>query len=138
MLRLNAQQVKSMKIKAVSQWVEDNVASRSLVGSVSFGILSDMTSAEDHVTGLDAESVEEKVIDLIVTRRTKKNPQKWVVKKHGSQVDELDQLKLKIIVLHDDRDEEIHMTRPIGFRLLQICFQLMIELSEHLHEVHVA
>ena len=60
--------------------MEDDVPLRSLVGSVSFGISSDMTSAEDHVTGLEAESVEEKVIDLIVTRRTKKNPQKWVVK----------------------------------------------------------
>ena len=37
------------------------------------------------------------------------------MKKRGSQVDELDHLKLKTIVLHDDRAEEIRMTRPVGF-----------------------
>ena len=53
--------------------------------------------------------VKEKV-DFIAGRRTKKNSQKWVVKKCGSQVGELDQLKLKTVVLYDYRDEEIHMT----------------------------
>jgi len=37
------------------------------------------------------------------------------VKKHESQADELGQLKLKIVILHDDRDDEIHMTQPVGF-----------------------
>ena len=37
------------------------------------------------------------------------------MKKHESQVGELDQLKLKIVVFHDDHDEEIHMSQPIGF-----------------------
>jgi len=37
------------------------------------------------------------------------------VKKHESHVDKLDQLKLKIVVLHDDRDEEIHMSQPVEF-----------------------
>ena len=42
------------------------------------------------------------------------NPRKWV-KKHEYQVDELDQLKLKTVVLYDDRGEEIHMTQPVEF-----------------------
>jgi len=33
---------------------------------------------------------------------------------HKSQVGE-DQLKLKIIVLYDDSDKEIHTTQPVGF-----------------------
>jgi len=37
------------------------------------------------------------------------------VKKREFQVGELDQLKLKTVVLHDDRDKEIHMTQPAGF-----------------------
>jgi len=37
------------------------------------------------------------------------------MKKHGSQVAELDQLKLKVIILHDDIGKEIHMTQPVGF-----------------------
>ena len=61
----------------------------------------------------DAERVEEKIVDLITTKRTKKNPQKWIVKKHESQVGKLNQLKLKIVVLHDDHDDEIHMTQPV-------------------------
>jgi len=42
------------------------------------------------------------------------NSRKWV-KKHESQVCELDQLKLKTIILCDDHDEEIHMTQPVGY-----------------------
>ena len=41
------------------------------------------------------------------------------MKKRRSHVDELDQLKLKIGVLHDDHDEKIYMTLPIGF-IMQI------------------
>jgi len=37
------------------------------------------------------------------------------VKKRESQVGELDQLKLKIVVFHGDRNEEVHMTHPIEF-----------------------
>jgi len=37
------------------------------------------------------------------------------VKKHESQVGKLDQLKLKTIILHDDCDDEIHITQPVGF-----------------------
>ena len=74
-----------------------------------------MTRGRDHVAGLDAEHVEQKVVYLIAARRTKKNPQKSIMKKRVSQVDELDKLQLKTILLHDDRDEEIHMTQLVGF-----------------------
>ena len=72
-----------------------------------------MTPSGNHIAGLDAEYVEEKIVGLITTRRTKKHSQKWVVKKRGFQVGELDQLKLKVIAFHDDRDEEIHMTQLV-------------------------
>ena len=82
----------------------------SPVGSVSIGISTDVTPDGDRVVILNAEQV-----NLIAAKRTKKNPQKWVVKKHGSQVGELNQLKLKTVILHNDRDGEIHMTQPVGF-----------------------
>ena len=37
------------------------------------------------------------------------------MKKHGSQVGELDKLKLKTVILHDDCNVEIHMTKPDEF-----------------------
>jgi len=55
------------------------------------------------------------MLNMIAVKRTKKNSQKWVVKKRESQHGELDQLKLKIIVLHGGRDGEIHMTQTVGF-----------------------
>ena len=66
--------------------VEDDATSRSPVDSVSFGILPDVIPGGDHVVGLDVEHVEEKVVDLVAVRRTKKNPQNWVFKKYGSQL----------------------------------------------------
>ena len=74
-----------------------------------------MTQGGDHVTSLVAEHVEEKVVNLIAFKRTKKNLQKWIVKNRGSQVGEFDQLKLETVLLHDDLDKEIHMTQSIGF-----------------------
>jgi len=72
---------------------------------------------------------------LIAARKIEKNLQKWVVKKHVSQVGELDQIKLKSIT--DDRDEEIYMIQPVGFAVV-ILFQLIINLSEaRLDELHV-
>jgi len=51
---------------------------------------------EVYVAILDAEDV-----DSTVAERTKLNPQKWVfVRKHGSLVSELDELKFKTIFLH--------------------------------------
>jgi len=38
-----------------------------------------------------------------------------VVKKRGSQIGELDQLKLKVVVLHDGIDKEIHIIQLVGF-----------------------
>ena len=43
--------------------------------------------------------------------------------KHESQVGELNRLKLKAVVLHDDRDEDIHMTQSVGFQLM--CFSFL-------------
>ena len=37
-----------------------------------------------------------------------------VVKKRESQIDELDKLKLKV-VLHDGIGKEVHMTQPVWF-----------------------
>ena len=36
------------------------------------------------------------------------------MKKYGSQVGEVDQLKLKTVILRDDCDDKIHMTQPVG------------------------
>ena len=52
-----------MKIKGVSQRVQDNGTLRSQVGSVSFGISSNMTQSRDHVVIVDAGHVKEKVVD---------------------------------------------------------------------------
>ena len=46
MLRANSQQVESMKTKGVSQWVEDDVTSCSLVGTILFEISPDVTPVE--------------------------------------------------------------------------------------------
>jgi len=35
------------------------------------------------------------------------------VKKHESQIGELDNLKLKVVVLHNGIDKEVHMTQPV-------------------------
>ena len=37
------------------------------------------------------------------------------MKKHESQADELGQLKLKTVILQDDRYDETHTTEPVGF-----------------------
>ena len=105
-----------MKTKLlISQWVESDVSPRCPIGSVSFGISPVVTPGGDHVTLLDTEHVENVV--PIAARRAKLNPRKWVMKKRGSHVSELDQkLKLMIVVLHDDRVvDEIHFTQSTGF-----------------------
>ena len=48
-------------------------------------------------------------IELFIAKETKLNLWKWV-KKHKSQIDELDKLKLKVIVLNDDISKEVHIT----------------------------
>ena len=103
-----SQQVNRMKTKDESYWVEVDATPPSPVGSLSAGISPDVTLGGDRVAVLDVEHVEEK-IDLFAAIRAKMNPQKWV-KKNEPQVGELDQLNLKITVLHGDRDKEVHMT----------------------------
>ena len=85
-----------------------DVSPPSPYGSISVKVSLDVTLGRDQVARLDAEQIEGKV-NLVVLEGTKKNPQKWVVRKHGFQIDELDQLKLKV-VLHDGIAMEIHMT----------------------------
>ena len=72
--------------------------------------------------------LKKKIIDLIVPKRTKKSPSKWIVKKHESQVDELDQLKLKTVFPHDDHNDEIHRTQLVAFVATDL-IQLMVKLS---------
>jgi len=95
--------------------VEVDTTPPSLVSSVLVGTSLDVTSGGDRVAILDTEHV-----DLITTKRTKKNPQKWVIKKCGSQVGELEHLKSKTIILYDDRDDKIHMTQPVGFVVVDL------------------
>jgi len=47
-------------------------------------------------------------------KETKLNSRKWV-KKYESQVDELDKLKLKVIILHDGIGKDVNMTQAVGF-----------------------
>ena len=88
-------------------------------GSVSIEISPDVTPSEDKVTNLDVAWIERKV-DLVAAEETKMNPQKWVVKKRESQISELDQLKLKAVVLHDSIGSEIDMTQPVGFSTVDL------------------
>jgi len=37
------------------------------------------------------------------------------VKKHASQIGEIDKLKLKAVVLYGGIGKEVHMTQPVGF-----------------------
>jgi len=101
-----------MKTKNVSQWVDVNATLPS--GSISVEISQDVTPGENQVDNLNAKQIERKV-NLVAAKRTKKNPKKWVVKKRGCQIGELDQLKLKTVVLHDGIGKEIHMTQLVGF-----------------------
>ena len=73
------------KTNEVSQRVEVDAIPPSPVGSVSVDISPDVTPGEDCIAVLDAEQVE-----LILAEGTEKSPQKWVIKKSGSQVSELD------------------------------------------------
>ena len=104
MLRRNTQKMESMKTKDVSSWIEDDATPRSPVRSISIEISPEAIQCGVHVANLDAEDIG-KGVNLIAARRTEKNPRKWVVKKRGSQVCDLNQLKLKTVVLHDDRDD---------------------------------
>ena len=64
------------------------------------------------------------------------NPRKWV-KKSESQVGELDQLKLKTVILHDNRDVEVYMTQLDGFIAAKL-FQLVELGGARLDELRMA
>ena len=98
-----------MKTKNVSQRVEVDATPPPPVDSVSVGISPDVTSGGDCVATIDIEHVE-----LVTAKETKLNSRKWV-KKRESQIGELNKLKLKVVVLHDDIGKEVHMTQPVGF-----------------------
>ena len=85
----------------------------SPIGSVSVEISLDVTPCGDRIVVLDVEPV-----DLIAVKETKLNPRKWV-KRRESQVGEIDQLKLKMVVFHNDRDGEVHMTHLVGFVIIK-------------------
>jgi len=69
-----SQQVKRLKIKDVSQWLEADATPLSPDDSVSIEISSDVTPSGDQIASLDAEHIERKV-DLVAAEGTKKNPQ---------------------------------------------------------------
>ena len=69
-----------------------------------------MTLGGDRVVVLDAEQNK-----FSATKGTKKNPHQWIIKKRESQVGELNQLKLKVIVLYDNIGKEIYMTQSVEF-----------------------
>jgi len=77
-----------MKTKSeVSQRVEVDATPHYLVGSVSSEIPSVLTPGEDQVADMNTEHVEKDGSDAV--RGTKRNPRRWVVKKHVSHVDEI-------------------------------------------------
>jgi len=57
--------------------VEVDATPPSPAGSVSVEISSDVTLGGDHIAGLDAKQVEDKVV-LFAATGTMINPQKWV------------------------------------------------------------
>jgi len=69
--------------------VESNATPYCPGGSVSSGILSVVTPGRDRVADMDIEYVE-KIIS-VASKGTNRNPRKWVVRKRGSHVGELDQ-----------------------------------------------
>ena len=71
--------------------------------------------ANNHVARVDTEQVEDiaENVELFVAIGTKVKPHSWV-KKHESQTCDCDKLKLKVVVLHDGR-QEVYMTQPDRF-----------------------
>jgi len=87
--------VEKIKSKSeVSKQVEIDATPHCPVGSISSGIPSVMTLGGDRVADMNTEHVEKD--DSDAARVTKENPQRWVVKKHASYVN------------------EVHMTRSVG------------------------
>ena len=89
-------QVVTMKTKLVlSQRVKSDATPRSSISSVSSEISSFMTSGGNRVVDMNTEYVEK--VGSVAARETKGDLRNLVVKKHGSQVD------------------EVHLTQSIGF-----------------------
>jgi len=85
-----------MKTKSeVSQRVEVDGTPHCLGGSLLSGIPSVVAPHGDRVADMNTEHVEKDSLDA--AKGTKGNPQRWVVKKHVSHVD------------------EVYMTRPVRF-----------------------
>jgi len=107
--------VERIETKEVSQRVEVDTTPPSPIGSALEKTSPDVTLSRDHVARVDAEQVEDIVedVELFAAIGTKVKPRSWL-KKHESQACDRDKLKLKAVVLHDDR-EEVHMTQPDRF-----------------------
>ena len=75
----------------------------------------DMTSGGDYIARIDTEQVEDinENVELFAAIGTKVKSRTWV-EKHESQACVCDKLKLKVVVLHDGR-EEVHMTQQDRF-----------------------
>jgi len=84
-----SQQLERMKTKDESQRMKVDATPPFPDGSVSVEISLNVTPGGDHVASLDAEQIEGKA-DLVVAEETKKNLQKWAMKKCGSQIGDLD------------------------------------------------
>ena len=110
-----SQQVERTETKEVSQRVEVDATPPSPVGSVSVKTPPDVIPGGVHDTKGDAEQVDDIVedVELFAAIGTKVKPRSWL-KKHESQACGRDKFKLKVVVLHDGR-EEIHMTQPDRF-----------------------
>ena len=91
-----SQPVETMKTKlVVLQRVESDATPCCPIGSVLFGISSVVTPGGDPITDMETGHVGK--VDSVAARRAEGNPRKWIVKKHGSQAD------------------EVQMTQSIGF-----------------------
>jgi len=71
-----SQQVKRLKTKDVSQWVEVDATPPTLIGSVSVRTSPDVTPGEDHIASFDAKQVEDinVNVELFAAIGTKINP----------------------------------------------------------------
>ena len=110
-----SQQVERTETKEISQRVEIDATPPSPVGSVSVKTPPDVTPGGHYVARVNTEQVEDidENVELFAAIETKVKPRLWV-KKHESQACNRDKLKLKVVVLHDGR-EEVHMTQPDTF-----------------------
>ena len=67
------------------------------------------------ISNFDAKHIEEKVVDLIATKRTKKNPQKMCCEETWISSWWAKLAQVENVILHGDHDEEIYMAQSVGF-----------------------